>query len=94
MFNPLDPLLTWRTESPDFNAADNQREIEFLFARQQAIDGMLAGTVPPDVVLDLLEFQGLNPIEYADRAIANMDRAIAQNMEPDPDEVALYFPCF
>lgn len=93
MLNPLDPLSTLKRENPDYNASDNRQEIEFLFARQQAIDGMLSGLIPVDYVLDLLEFQGIDPHQYANEAIANMDHAIATGAPVDPDEVSLYLPC-
>ena len=90
MIHPLDPLLTWLDVSPDFDDRDFQAECARLFQRQKAVDDLLSGHIKADELLDLLDLQGLDAARYADLAIGNLERAIAQGLEIDPDAAIFY----
>jgi hypothetical protein len=69
----LTPLLTYATFQEGMSEQDWQREIEHLFCRQQAIAGLLDGTVEEDVVYDMLAEDDINPHEWVDAAIDNCE---------------------
>ena len=60
----IEGLSTVLRESPDFNSSDSQHEINQLIVRQTAIQDCLTGEQHADVLLDILDSQGINPIEY------------------------------
>lgn len=64
MINPFD---TYLFEHPDFNEEDRMLEIQRLFQRQRAIDCLLEGTLPPEVLLDMLEEHGIDAAHYAEQ---------------------------
>jgi hypothetical protein len=72
----LEPLLTVFVDHPDYNKSDEQAEADRLFQRQQAIAGLLDGSVPVDYCLDLLEAQGINPHAWIDASLQNMEWAM------------------
>lgn len=67
------PLQTFLPENPDFNASDLQSEIEKLFERQKAIAKLTQGELLADDLLDLLEAQELDPVEFVDMAVDNIN---------------------
>ena len=58
------PLSTFYRENPDYNLADSINETRLLIQRQGMVDKVLSGDEQPDTLLDLLDSQGLDPIEY------------------------------
>lgn len=90
MIDPLDPLLTFLEDQPDYNEADFRQECERLFQRQKAIDDLLRGQIRAGDLLDLLDSHGLDAIRYEELAASNMERAIAQGLEIDPDAAIFY----
>lgn len=69
----LTPFLTFATFDASMSESDWQSEIEHLFRRQQAIAGLLDGTVDEDVVYDMLAEDDINPHEWVDAAIDNCE---------------------
>lgn len=67
------PLQTFLVENPDFNASDLQSEIEKLFERQQAIAKLCSGEMLADDLLTLLEGQGLDPVEFVEASVDNIN---------------------
>ena len=74
------PLLTVDEDNPDFDRTDTTNEIQQLHERNSAIQAVVDGKLPPDELLDLLEFQGLDPVYYVSVAIDNLDRAIREGV--------------
>lgn len=70
------PFDTYLIEHPDFNQSDTMSEIEALFLRQRAIEGLVQGTLDAEYVLDVLEFQGIDPTTYVDSVQENVDLVI------------------
>lgn len=64
----LIPLSTNYRDNPDFNHLDALNEFELLKTRQQAIGAILKGDMNPDDLLDLLDEQDIDPLEYAQAA--------------------------
>ena len=62
----IDPFLTFYRFHPDHNVQDERKETELLYQRQGAIEDMLEGREHVDVVLDMLEEQGIDAAAYAD----------------------------
>jgi hypothetical protein len=62
----INPFDTYLVEDSDFNEQDRMREIQRLFRRQKAIESLLDSTLPPDVLLDMLEEQGLDAADYVE----------------------------
>lgn len=69
-FNPFD---TYLIENPDFNETDQRQQIEQLFFRQRAIQSLVSGDLSPEELLDLLEFQDIDPVAYVDCVTQNLD---------------------
>lgn len=57
---------------------DPQIEIRRLWERQKAIDGLLEGTVPIDVVEDMLAEHDINPHEWAEEGEENLIVLLSQ----------------
>jgi hypothetical protein len=76
----LDPLSTLFVAHPDYDLQDERNEVDRLWQRQQAIDGLLSGTVPLDYCLDLLDEQGINPVQWVDASIENINLVMANDL--------------
>lgn len=57
-------FYTYFQPHPDYNFEDIVAESNRLFQRQRAIQAMLDGILPPDILLDMLDEHGIDPIEY------------------------------
>jgi hypothetical protein len=66
LFDAQEVFATFLIENRDFNEADVQAECRRLFQRQQAIADVLDGKLPPDVLLDMVQDQGIEASEYVD----------------------------
>jgi hypothetical protein len=77
----IDPLSTNFRDNPDFNDSDRDFEVGLLKVRQRAIDEVLRGELPPGDLLDLLESQQIDPVEYMDAATAAIESVINRGME-------------
>lgn len=67
------PFLTISTECPDFDDQDTRLELARMMERNRAIAALVDGSMHPDDLLDLLEFQGLDPVQYVDEVESNVD---------------------
>ena len=76
----LEPLLTLFIEHPDYNGSDAFAEADRLFQRQQAISGLLDGSVPIDYCLDMLDEHGIDPHGWIDTVVANTEWAMQGNL--------------
>jgi hypothetical protein len=74
----LTTLSTNFRDDPDFNESDQASEFESLRVRQRAIDDLLQGKISPVDLLDLLEYQEIDPVEYMDAATAAIETVINQ----------------
>ncbi|HEY9672239.1 MAG TPA: hypothetical protein V6D11_12395 [Waterburya sp.] len=63
MINPFD---TYLFEHPDFSEEDRMQEINRLFQRQRAVQCLLDGILPPDVLLDVLQEHGIDAANYVE----------------------------
>lgn len=76
----LTPLSTNFRDDPDFNESDRAKEFELLATRQGAIDDLLQGNISPVDLLDLLEYQEIDPTEYMEAATEAIEAVINQGM--------------
>lgn len=67
------PFLTLSIECPDFDDQDTRSELARMMERNRAIAALADGSMHPDELLDLLEFQGLDPVQYVDEVESNVD---------------------
>jgi hypothetical protein len=75
----MDELLIFSTyfrEIPDFNDSDELVEMKHLLARQSMLLECLEGSEPIETLLDLLETQDINPIDYVETVEANVEFAM------------------
>lgn len=63
---------TYLTLDPNLSESDLNNQIAQLVQRQDAIYGLLAGTVPVDYVEELLFEQEIDPYEWAEVAEQNL----------------------
>jgi hypothetical protein len=54
-------------------AADRAEECRRLFERQRAIDLFCRGELPADVLFDLLAEDQIDPFDWADNALGNVE---------------------
>jgi hypothetical protein len=72
----IEAFSTWLDDNPDFGASDLQSDTARLVRRQNMIDKALRGEEHPDVVLDLLAEDGIDPYIYLDECEANLEQAL------------------
>lgn len=77
----LIPLSTNYRDNPDFNYLDSLNEFELLKTRQQAIGALLKGDMHPDDLLDLLDEQDIDPLEYAEAVAEAVDFVIRNQIQ-------------
>ncbi len=85
----LTPFLTLDSITSDYNPVDTEAEIQRLAVRQSAIEACLSGELPADWILDLLDYQGIDPVSYVDTVEANVANAIACGYQFDGVEELL-----
>jgi hypothetical protein len=90
--NILDPLLTFLNSTPDHSQADLETECQLLWARQQAIDKLMAGEIDGFYVLDFLEAHGVKPDDYVDQVVDNIEHVISTGQRPAESEIQIYLP--
>jgi hypothetical protein len=67
------PLSTTATRLPEMSLADWEAEAARLFRRQQAIAAVAEGRMDDDILYDMLAEDGINPHEWAENSIANIE---------------------
>ena len=75
----MDELLIFSTyfrDIYDYNKSDELSEMNQLLARQSMILDCLEGNGSAETLLDLLESQDINPIEYVETVEANVEFVI------------------
>ena len=58
------PLLTFFGPNPDLSPPEIEKEFNQMLERNQALDDFLEGKLPASDVLDILEANGVDPVEY------------------------------
>lgn len=76
----LAPFCTFLTPSPDLNPGELQAEIARLYERQKAIDAMVHGELDAETLLDLLEDHGIDPEQWIETSIANIEYIMTNNL--------------
>lgn len=72
MFDPAAAFDTYLTLDPNLTEAELNAQIASLMQRQTAIAGLLDGTVPVDVVEEMLFEDDIDPYEWAEVAEQNL----------------------
>lgn len=72
MIDPAAAFDTYLTLDSNLSEAELNAEIASLIQRQNAIAGLLAGTVPVDVVEEMLFESEIDPYEWAEMAEQNL----------------------
>jgi len=70
------PFSTCYRDHPDFNQSDHLQEAEALIQRQETIQSFLLGEESADYLLDMLEYQGIDPVAYVEMVESNVDHLI------------------
>ena len=83
----LEPFSTCLRDFLDFTNQDDIQEAQQLIQRQTAIQNCLLGKESPDLILDLLEFQGIDPLAYVEAIEANVNFVIANAVVLDDSEL-------
>jgi hypothetical protein len=74
------PFSTVHRHEADFNPHDSLRESEQLIERQQLIQEVVFGDALADDLLDLLEFQGIDPEAYVTCVEANVEQVMRSDL--------------
>lgn len=72
MLDPATAFDTWLTLDPNLTQSELDAEIAALIQRQKAIAGLLSGTVPLDVVEEMLFEQAIDPYQWAETSEQNL----------------------
>ncbi len=86
------PFSTYHRHEPDFNESDSLQESEALIQRQETIQSVLYGEADADYLLDVLENQAIDPVEYVAMVEANVNQVINHQVLviPPPGLLVLY----
>ena len=76
-------FLTTFREHPDFNAQDELNEIKTHIQVNRSIQEFLRGELEPDVVLDMLDHFGFDPVQYVLEVTENLNLLVCQNIPWD-----------
>ena len=76
----LAPFCTFLTPSPDWSPSELQAEVARLYERQKAIDAMIHGELDIETLLDLLENHGIDPEQWIDTSIKNIEYMIEYDL--------------
>lgn len=76
----IELFSTYSDNNPEFGASDIQADTARLIRRQNLIDKALRSEEYPDVVLDLLAEDGIDPITYLDEVETNLEIATANQV--------------
>jgi hypothetical protein len=88
--NLLLPFSTCHRHEVDFNEADDLQESEKLIERQQVIQSVVLGDESASYLLDVLESQGLDPVEYVAMVEANVNYLISHpNLIVTPSDLLI-----
>jgi hypothetical protein len=92
ILDPLEPLAVAAIEIPDFSNDDWEKQIKAMWEINCTASKALAGEVPVNDLLELVESQGVDPVAYAEAAIARLEGAIVADVlgDLDPGEVLAY----
>lgn len=88
----INPFTTYFRDNPDFNESDRLNEVANLIQRQDLIQSVAEDGAPLDELLDVLEFQGIDPVEYVALIAANVEFAIAENLIVTPRPGLILLP--
>ena len=84
------PFSTCHRHEPDFNEADDLQESEKLIERQQVIQSVVLGDESASYLLDVLESQGLDPVEYVAMVEANVNYLVSHpNLSITPSNLLI-----
>lgn len=92
MNDPVSPLLILSSFSCQMSDEEIQREIDANFTLNKSVDRLLSGTISPGELINLIESYGVDSEDYVNRVEHNINKAINQRMEFDPNEVKIYLP--
>ncbi|MEO1349060.1 MAG: hypothetical protein AAFW84_09710 [Cyanobacteria bacterium J06635_15] len=84
-----DPFMTFLEEHPDFSESDEQRAVERLLKRQDAVQSFLIEEVPPEVVLDCLSEQGISPDKYVQNVLRHIQCIQPSDVAVMTDEMGI-----
>ena len=73
MSNVFTPFSLVPEENPDFNESDLKQAHEDYCRLQSAIQSCLDGTLPPDVLLDMLAENGVDVDQYVAEVAENVE---------------------
>lgn len=70
----LEPVASWYEPNPDHSKADAELESENLLERMDAIELVLMGEAHPDLPLEIMIAQGINPDSYIEEVVENLNQ--------------------
>jgi len=91
-----DPFLTFFRENPDYSESDSLSECRALWERQGAVDQVIRGEEHPDLLLETLYDQGIEPSDYVDGVVNEIDYIMDGGIRFETDDSGLLLPssCF
>lgn len=79
-------------DDPDFNRSDEKSSLNALVQREQLIEGLVKGTEAIDTTLDCLAEQGINPDDWIDATLQNIDYVLDNGVRFFSNDKGLFLP--
>ncbi|MBD2259912.1 hypothetical protein [Pseudanabaena sp. FACHB-2040] len=91
-FDTYDLFRTFCSEDPDFNRADERADLAQLIERETKIEGFLNGQTRLSEVLDCLSDQGIEPDDWVDTTVNNIEFIIDSGIHFASNDKGIYLP--
>lgn len=87
-----DPFRPWLDHNPDYNRADEYQAVEAMLLRDDLTRGYLAGQTDLDTLWDCLAEHGLDPLEWTESAVNQVDRIVEGGIPFVTNDSGLFLP--
>ncbi|MEA5448350.1 hypothetical protein VB780_07210 [Leptolyngbya sp. CCNP1308] len=92
MIDAYDPLRPWFVSNPDYNREDERRAVEAMLLIDDLTQQAMTGQADIDTLFDCLAEQEIDPLQWADDAVAGMERIVDAGIVFVSDETGLFLP--
>lgn len=88
----FDPFRPWFNSHPDMDRSDERRAVEEMMVREELTQQFLAGQTDIETLWDCLAQQGIDPLEWTEATVNQVERVIDQGIVFESDESGLFLP--
>lgn len=88
----FDPFRPWFTAHPDMDHHDQRQAVEEMMIREELTQKFLAGQTDLDTLWDCLAQHEIDPMEWTEATVNQVERIIDQGIVFQSDESGLFLP--